>query len=70
LRLKYLVWANGRPIACLAWSSAPRHIGSRDRFIAYNTRFLILPWVRVEHLASHILDRMSGCGFISNAVGR
>ena len=71
--LKYLVWASGRPIACLAWSSAPRHLGSRDRyigwdaagrrsrirFIAYNTRFLILPWVRVEHLASHILGRMA-----------
>ena len=57
--LKYLVYAQGRPIACVAWSSAPRHLGSRDRFIgwdkqarlknigllAYNTRFLILPWV-------------------------
>src|SRR5216683_1462927 len=29
--LKFLVWAQGRPIACLAWSSAPRHLGSRDR---------------------------------------
>jgi len=71
--LKYLVSAQGRPVACLAWSSAPRHLGSRDRyigwsaearrrnirFIAYNTRFLILPWVRVEHLASHILGRMA-----------
>jgi Domain of unknown function (DUF4338) len=71
--LKYLVWAQGRPIACVAWSSAPRHIASRDRYIgwdqparrrnlrlvAYNTRFLILPWVRVEHLASHILGRMA-----------
>jgi hypothetical protein len=71
--LKYLVWAQGRPVACLAWSSAPRHIGSRDRyigwsgearrgnirFLAYNTRFLILPWVRVEHLASHIHSRMA-----------
>jgi hypothetical protein len=71
--LKYLVWAQGRPIACLAWSSAPRHLASRDhyigwdaearrsriRYIAYNTRFLILPWVRVEHLASHILGRMA-----------
>jgi hypothetical protein len=27
--------------------------------IAYNTRFLILPWVRVPHLASHILGRMA-----------
>jgi len=71
--LKYLVWAQGRPLACLAWSSAPRHLGSRDRFIgwnaearrrnirflAYNTRFLILPWVTVPHLASHLLSRMA-----------
>jgi Domain of unknown function (DUF4338) len=71
--LKYLAWTQGRPLACLAWSSAPRHLGSRDRFIgwcaearhrnirflAYNTRFLILPWVQVEHLASHILGRMA-----------
>ncbi len=34
--LKYLVWAKGRPIACLAWSSAPRHIGSRDRYIGWD----------------------------------
>jgi hypothetical protein len=67
--LKYLVAAQGQPIACLAWSSAPRHLGPRDRFIgwsaaqrragihflAYNTRFLILPQVRVPHLASHLL---------------
>lgn len=56
-QLKFLVWAQGRPIACVAWSSAPRHLGSRDRyigwsaearrrnirFLAYNTRYLILP---------------------------
>jgi hypothetical protein len=71
--LKYLVRAQGRPVACLAWSSAPRHLGSRDRFIgwsgearrrnirfiAYNTRFLILPWVAVPYLASHILSRIA-----------
>jgi hypothetical protein len=71
--LKFLVWAQQRPVACLAFSSAPRHLGSRDRyigwsaearrrnirFLAYNTRFLILPWVRVDHLASHILGRMA-----------
>ena len=71
--LKYRAWAQGRPIACLAWSSAPRQLGSRDRyigwsaearrrnirFIAYNTRFLILPWVRVPHLASHILGKVT-----------
>ncbi len=71
--LKYLVSAKGQVIACLAWCSAPRHLASRDRFIgwsaeartrnlrllAYNTRFLILPWVEVPHLASHILGRMA-----------
>src|SRR6266567_977225 len=71
--LKYLVWGQSRPLACLAWSSAPRHLGARDRyigwnaearrrnvrFLAYNTRFLILPWVKVKHLASHILGRVA-----------
>lgn len=71
--LKYLVYAQGRVIACLAWCSAPRHLGPRDRYIgwepetrrrnvnlvAYNTRYLILPWVEVAHLASHLLGRMA-----------
>ncbi len=71
--LKYLVLAEGRPVACFAWSSAPRHLGPRDRFLgwsrearkqnirflAYNTRFLVLPWVEVPHLASHLLGRMA-----------
>jgi hypothetical protein len=72
-RLKYLITAQGRPIGCFVWSSAPRHLGPQDRhlgwsaearkanirFIAYQTRFLILPWVRVPHLASHLLGRMA-----------
>ncbi len=72
-QLKYLVYAQGRPIACFAWSSAPRHLAPRDRFIgwsaqaryqniglvAYNSRFLILPWVEVAHLGSHLLGRMA-----------
>jgi hypothetical protein len=71
--LKYLVFSEGRPVACLAWSSAPRHLAPRDRFIGWspesrrqnlhliasNIRFLILPWVAVPHLASHILGRMT-----------
>lgn len=71
--LKHMVYSEGRPLACLAWSSAPRHLGVRDRFIgwspearrrnirfiAYNTRFLIMPWVSVRYLASHILGRMA-----------
>jgi Domain of unknown function (DUF4338) len=71
--LKYMVYAHGRPLACLAWQSAPRHLGPRDRFVgwssearrrnvrflAYNPRYLILPWVKVPHLASHILGKMA-----------
>ena len=71
--LKYIVFAGQRPVGCLAWSSAARHIGCRDRFIGWsaqyrrkhihliacNTRCLILPWVRVAYLASHILAQMA-----------
>jgi len=60
-----------RPIACLAWGSAALRLGLRDRFIGWssdarqrnlpfiacNTRFLILPWIEVPHLASHLLAR-------------
>ena len=69
--LKYLVSAAGRLIACLPGSSAPRQLGARDRFIgwsaearrrnlhflAYNPRYLILPFVKVPHLASHVLGQ-------------
>jgi hypothetical protein len=71
--LKYLVLAGPRPVACLGWSSAPLRLDLRDRFvgapkeayrhhlhcIAYNSRYLILPWVRVPHLASHLLARVA-----------
>lgn len=69
--LKYIVYGEDGPLACIAYSSAPRHIGPRDAFIGwdqkirrknihlicYNIRFLILPWVKVPYLASHILSR-------------
>ena len=71
--LKFMVYAGDRPVALFAWSSAARHLGPRDRylgwplevrrrnvrFLAYNTRYLILPWVAVPHLASHLLARMT-----------
>lgn len=71
--LEYMAFSEGRPVACIGFCSAPRHIGERDRYlgwtgqqrlanlhkIAVNTRFLILPWVRVPHLASHILGRIA-----------
>ncbi len=67
--LKYMAFCEDRPLACLAFCSAAWHLGPRDDFIgwtpalrhknrhllAYNTRFLIMPWVRVPHFASHLL---------------
>lgn len=63
----------GREVACLlfgaaAWKTKPRDgwIGWNDatrarhlHLIANNARFLILPWVRVPHLASHVLGRIT-----------
>jgi hypothetical protein len=71
--LEYIAWSHGRPVACLGWCSAPRHIGCRDRYLGWtkeqriknlyriiiNTRYLILPWVQVPHLASHLLGLMA-----------
>jgi hypothetical protein len=71
--LKYLAYAEGRLVACLAFASAPYAINCRDTYLgwsaearernrnllAYNTRFLILPWVTVPHLASHLLGRIA-----------
>jgi hypothetical protein len=68
--LKYLVYSRqGQLLACLLFGSAAWACAPRDRFIGWNalsrrnhliyttdnTRFLILPWVKVPHLASHIL---------------
>lgn len=72
--LKYLVFdKQQRPLACLLFGSAAWKVADRDRFIGWpsavreaklhlttnNTRFLILPWVTVPHLASHILGRIA-----------
>jgi hypothetical protein len=71
--LKYLVLCGGRPIACMAWNSGPLKLKLRDELvgaprqayahhlhlIAYNSRYLIVPWVKVPHLASHLLARIA-----------
>ena len=72
--LKYLVRdRHGRPLACALFGSAAWQCQPRDAFIGWspearrrhlglvtnNTRFLILPWVRVPHLASHLLGRLT-----------
>jgi hypothetical protein len=68
--IKYFVRSGGEPIACLAFSGAAWKVGPRDRwigwqkaqreanlrFIVNNSRFLILPWIRVDNLASRLLS--------------
>jgi hypothetical protein len=72
--IHYLVRdCQGRPLACVLFGSAAWKTAPRDTFIGWdppvreknlikitnNTRFLILPWVKVFNLASHILSRVS-----------
>lgn len=72
--LQYLVRdAQARPLACVLFGAAAWQCAARDHYIGWdsssraahlqlvanNTRFLILPWVRVEHLASHLLARIA-----------
>ena len=72
--LKYLVYdRQGRLLACLLYGAAAWRVASRDRFIGWdesarqcglsrianNMRFLILPDIRIPHLASHLLALIS-----------
>ena len=72
--LQYLVsHRQGRPLACVLFGAAAWQCADRDEYIGWdaatrsqglhlitnNTRFLILPWVRVPHLASHLLSRIA-----------
>jgi len=71
--LKYMAFHQDRPLACIGWGGAAWKVASRDHFIGWtpahrdrnipfvvqNTRFLILPWVEVPHLASHLLGKMA-----------
>jgi hypothetical protein len=72
--LGYLaVDAHGRDVAALLFGAPAWRCAPRDQFLewgdtqrreqlhrlANNTRFLILPWVRVPHLASHVLGAVA-----------
>lgn len=72
--LKYLARdRHGRPLACLLFGAAAWKAKARDERIGWsgaqreralsgvanNARFLILPWVRVPHLASHLLSAVA-----------
>jgi len=76
--LRYLAFLQGQVVACLGWASAAFKVSARDQFIGWdpeirrknlsgivnNVRFLILPWIRIPHLASKVLAlnlrRLSG----------
>jgi hypothetical protein len=69
--MKYMIYSrDGKPLSCLMFGSAAWSCRERDRFIGWdikqrkqglslitnNQRFLIFEWVKVKHLASHILS--------------
>lgn len=72
--ISYLVRdCHGRDLACVLFGAAAWKTQARDEWIGWdhttraknllyivnNARFLILPWVRVDHLASHVLGRLT-----------
>lgn len=72
--MKYMVFDREQnPLACFLFGSAAWKCAPRDDFIGWdvetrkinlkfvtnNMRFLVLPWVRVPHLASHILGKVA-----------
>jgi SRSO17 transposase len=68
-RLKYVAFINQRPVAALSWSAPALKLAARDCFIGWsaeqrkrhlqqiagNSRFLVMPWVRIPNMASHVL---------------
>jgi len=72
--IRYLVRdCTGRPVGCALFGSAAWKCAARDAWIGWdhgrreanlgfltnNTRFLVLPWVTVPHLASHLLATLA-----------
>lgn len=72
--IKYMVYGrDNRLLACLLFGSSAWSCASRDLYVRWNpaarkanlihttnnTRFLVLPWVRIPHLASHILNQVT-----------
>jgi hypothetical protein len=68
--LKYMAFLNGQVVACIGWSSPAWKVRCRDDFIGWSTperkahlhlvannaRFLVLPHVRIQNLASKVLS--------------
>jgi len=72
-QLKYLIKGDGQILAAIGFAGAAYKIAARDTYIGWdnnqreknlvkvinNNRFLIMPWVKVAHLASYILGRVT-----------
>ena len=69
-RVKYVISFGKQIVGAISFCSAAYHLGPRDEFIGWdeetrvsllphlvcNNRFLILPWINIQNLASHILS--------------
>lgn len=73
-RIRYFIVAqSGDELGCILLAGAAKSMGVRDKWIGWsdearlknlpwianNTRQLIFPWVRVKHLASHVLGQLA-----------
>jgi hypothetical protein len=72
-QLRYLAYAQERTVAAFGLGAAAWKLAPRDQFIGWTPlereahlpqivdlhRFLILPWVKVPHLASHLLAKLT-----------
>lgn len=71
--IKYLIYLDDKLVACIGFSDAVLHLNIRDKWIGWdaerrkknlhliinNSRYLILPWVKVKYLSSKILASIS-----------
>ena len=69
-RIKYLIKSGEQVIGAISYNRAAKQVAAREAYIGWsnegkkeqlkyvicNNRFLILPWVRVRYLASHVLS--------------
>ncbi|MCP3680411.1 MAG: DUF4338 domain-containing protein [Gammaproteobacteria bacterium] len=71
--LRYFIKTGSRIVGCILLAGAAKALGVRDKWIGWtdsqrignlawvvnNTRYLILPWVKIKNLASHVLGQLS-----------
>jgi len=69
-RVKYIVTLGNQIVGAISFCAAAYHLGNRDNYIGWdqetrvsmlphlvsNNRFLILPWINIKNLASHVLS--------------